>query len=103
MRAQTTDQPLDKDLEDGGRNQGVQQTDDGVVYVPEGANANLHDEEDENGDKGGEQRSGPDWNDLLAKRVGELGVHHLTVREEDGKRAGWCRVGFVDLILDVSH
>ena len=97
MRPQTADQPFDKYLEDGGSDQGVEETDDGVVDIPERANADLHDEEDKDRHEGGEQRSGPDGDDLLAKGVGELGVDDLSIGEEDGERAGWRRVGFVDL------
>lgn len=54
MRAQAPDEPLDEDLEDGGGDEGVEQADDGVVDVPEGAHADLHDQEDEDGDEGRE-------------------------------------------------
>lgn len=54
MWAQAPDEPLDEDLEHGGGDEGVEQADDGVVDVPEGADADLHDQEDEDGDEGGE-------------------------------------------------
>jgi hypothetical protein len=57
----------------------------------------LHDEEDENRDKGGEHCGGPDRDDLFAEGVGELGIDDLTIGEEDGERAGWCWMGLVDL------
>lgn len=85
VRAQASDEPLDENLKDGGCDQGVQEADDGVVDVPERANADLHDEEHKDGDEGGEQRSGPDGDDLLSKRVGELGIDNLAVGESDGK------------------
>lgn len=35
MRSESTDEPLDKDLEDGGGDEGVEKTDDSVVDIPE--------------------------------------------------------------------
>lgn len=85
MRAQAPDEPLDEDLEHGGGDEGVEQADDGVVDVPEGADADLHDQEDEDGDEGGEQRGRPDGDDFLAEGVGEFRVDDLAVGEEDGE------------------
>ena len=97
VRAETTNEPLDKDLEDGGADEGVEQTNGGVVDVPEGADADLHDEEDDNGDEDGEHGGGPDGDDFLAEGVGELGVDDLAVGEGDGEGARGSRVGKVDL------
>lgn len=97
VRAQTANEPLDEDLEDGGRDQAVENTEAGVVEVPEGAHANLHDQEEEDGDERGEKRGRPDGNDFLAKRIGELGVYDLAVREGDGEGAGGSGWGEVDL------
>lgn len=97
VRAQTTNEPLDEDLEDGGRDQAVENTEAGVVEIPKGANADLHDQEDEHGDEGGEKRGRPDGNDFLAERVGKLGVYDLAVGEGDGEGAGGGRRGEVDL------
>lgn len=85
VRAQAPDEPLDEDLEHGGGDEGVEQSDDGVVDVPEGADADLHHEEDEDGDEGGEQCGGPDWDDFLPEGVGEFRVDDLAVGEEDGE------------------
>ena len=65
MRTQTTNEPLDKDLEDGGRNERVQKTDGGVVDVPEASGADLDDQEDCEGDEEGHESSRPDGDDLL--------------------------------------
>lgn len=50
MRSEAANEPFDEDLEDGGGDEGVEQADDGVVGVPEGADADLHCEDDEDGD-----------------------------------------------------
>lgn len=87
-------------MEHGGSDDGVEQADGGVVDVPEAAGADLHDQEDGDGNQDGEQGSGPDGNDLIAHRVGEFGVHDLAVLEVDGERARGCRLGFVDSETD---
>lgn len=85
MWTKTTDQPFEEDLEDGGGDEGIQEADDGVVDVPEGADPDLHDEEDGDGDKRGEECGGPDGNDFVAHRVGELRVDDFAVLEVDGE------------------
>lgn len=52
VRTETTDEPLEEDLEDSGRDETVEKTHDGVVHIPEASDADLHEEEDEDGDKG---------------------------------------------------
>lgn len=84
-------------MEDGCCDEGVEEPDGGVVDVPEGADADLHDEEDEDGDEGGEERGGPDGYDFVAHGVGELRVHDFAILEEDGEGAGGGWVGCVDL------
>ena len=66
VRAEAADEAFDHDLEDGGGDEGVEQAEDGVVDVPEGADADLHEEDDDDGDEGGEQGCGPDWDDFSA-------------------------------------
>ena len=92
------DEELDEDLEHGGADEGVEQADDGVVDIPEGADADLHEEDDDDGDNGGEEGSEPDGNDFVAHRVGELRVDNLTVGEGDGKGAVRGGRGHVDLM-----
>lgn len=101
VRAQATDKPLDEDLEDGGGDEAVQKTQDAVVDVPKRADANLHAQDDEDGNDGGQEGGEPDGNDFLAHRVGELGVDNFAVGELDGKRAGGGRVGVVDLYCGI--
>jgi hypothetical protein len=96
--AQTTDEPLEEDLEDGGGDERVEQTNGGVVDVPEGADANLHDEEDDNGDDAGEERGEPDGDDFVAEGEAELGEDDLAVLEGDGKGSRGSRLRKVDLL-----
>lgn len=96
---QSTDEELDEDLEDGGADEGVEQADDGVVDIPEGADADLHEEYDDDGDDGGEEGREPDGNDFVAHRVGELRVDDLTVGEGDGERTVRGGRGHVDLVI----
>ena len=93
VRTQSTDEPLDEDLEDGCGDERVQQADGGVIDVPEAAGSDLHDQEDEEGDEEGHQSSRVDGNDLVAHRVGELGVDDLAVGEADGEAPArrWSR------------
>lgn len=98
VRTQATNEPLDEDLEDSRADEGVEKTDDGVVGIPEGPDAHLHAEDDEDGDQSSQESGSPDWDDLLAKRVGELRVDDLAVGvERNSKRTVRCRVGEVDL------
>lgn len=46
VRTQTANEPFEKDLKHSGRDQAVQQSDDGIVDVPEGAYADLHEQDD---------------------------------------------------------
>jgi len=50
-----------------------------------------------------EQCCQPDWDYLIAERVGELGVNDLTIKEGDweGSRRSW--VGHVDTKTNCSH
>ena len=59
VRSQTTNEPLDEDLEDGSGDERVQQTDSGVVDVPERAGTDLHNEEDSEWDEEGHESCGP--------------------------------------------
>lgn len=97
MRAKTANEPFQKDLEDRRRDERVQQPDDAVVDVPEGSDANLHQEYRGNGHHGCEKRSQPDGNDLIAERIRELGIDDFAVGEGDGERARGRRFCHVDL------
>lgn len=87
----TSNQPLDEDLEDSCDNQGVQQTDGGVVEIPERADPDLADEEDSEGDEEGHQSRRPNRDDLVAKGVGKLRVDNLAVTEGDWIAVSHCR------------
>ena len=78
-------QPFEKDLEDGSGDEGVEEPDGSIIDVPEGADPDLHDQEDGDGDERGEECGGPDGNDLVAHRVGELRVDDFAVLEVDGE------------------
>lgn len=97
VRAKAPDQPLNEYLEDGGGDERVEEPDDGVVDVPEGADANLHTEDDEDWNQSCHQRGGVDGNDVLAEGVGEFGVDNLAVAEVDGEGSSRRWVRFVDL------
>ena len=49
MWSQASDEPFEEDLEDGGCDEAVEKTDDTVVHIPEGADADLHDQNEEDG------------------------------------------------------
>lgn len=85
MRAESSNQPLDKNLEHGGRDERVQNAHDSVVDVPEGAHSNLHAQDDEDGDEAGQQGGEPDGDDFAAHRVAVLGPDDLAVGEGDGE------------------
>jgi hypothetical protein len=83
VRAQTTDEPLDEDLEDGGDDERIEQTYGGVVDVPEAAGTDLHNQEDNEGYEESQQSSSPDGHNFVPEGVGELGVDNLAVLECD--------------------
>jgi hypothetical protein len=83
VRSQAADEPLDKDLEDGGADERVKETDNSVVDVPERSNADLHHKNDEDGDDAGEKGGEPDGDDLIAKRVSKFGKDNLAVGKGD--------------------
>lgn len=103
VRSETANQPFDKDLEDCGTDEGVEKTDDGVVAVPEGPNAGLHAEDDENRDQRGQEGREPDGHDFMAQRVGELRVDNLSVSECDWEGSAWSRLRFVDSQTNGTH
>ncbi|KAI6765756.1 hypothetical protein HG530_006826 [Fusarium avenaceum] len=97
VRSETTDEPLDKDLEDGGGDEGVEKTDGGVVDIPEAADSDLHHEENEDGNKSSQHGGSPDGNDLSTERVSVLGPDNLTVAEGNREGSRRCRLSPVDL------
>jgi hypothetical protein len=78
---QSTDEPLDEDLEDGGGDESVEQTNSSIVDVPEGTNTDLDDEEYGDGDQSCHEGCCPDGDDLVAHGVGEFGIDDLVVDE----------------------
>ena len=84
-------------MEDGGGDEGVEEPDDGVVDVPEGADADLHTQDDKDRDQGSHQRGGVDGDDILAERIGEFGVDDLAVAKFNGEGSSRRWVSFVDL------
>lgn len=63
-----TDQPLHEDLKHSCPNERIEKPKDRVVAVPERSNAELHAEEDEDGDEGSEKSGSPDGDDFIATR-----------------------------------
>lgn len=95
MRSESTDEPLDKDLEDSGGDEGVEKADNSVVDIPERADADLHHQEDKDGNKSSQQGSGPDGNDLSSERISVLRPDNLAIGKGNGERSsggGLCEV-----------
>jgi hypothetical protein len=64
VRAETTNEPLDEDLEYSGGDERVQQTNGSIVHVPEAAGADLDNQKYSKGDEEGHQSGSPNGNDL---------------------------------------
>jgi hypothetical protein len=64
VRAETTNEPLDKDLEYRSRDECVEQTNSGVVYIPEASGTDLNNQEHGKGNEEGHESGSPDGNDL---------------------------------------
>lgn len=102
VRAQATDEPLEEDLEDRSGDKRVQDADDGIVGVPKRSDANLHAEDDEDGDQDAQHSSSPNGNDLFAQGVGKLRVNDLAVGKGHGERPGRSWVSFINLGMVIS-
>ena len=103
VRSQTADEPLDEDLEYRSRDQRVEQADDSIVHIPEASDADLHAQDDEDGDQGCHESRRPDGDDLMAERICELWIDDLAIVEEHGEGARWCWIGVVDTKSDCAH
>lgn len=103
MRPQAANQPLEEDLEDSSADERVEKANNSVVHVPEAADANLHDEKDGNWDQSTEHGSRPDGNDLVARRVRELGVDNITALKKQRKGTRGSRMSFVDAQSQSAH
>ena len=103
VRTQTSNQPLQEDLEDGSRDERVEQANDRVVDVPETSNADLHDQEEEDRNQCCKERCSPYWHDLFAERVRELWIHDVAIWEVDREAARWSRWCFVHAQPDDTH
>lgn len=90
-------------MEYSGGYQTIEQTNDGVVDIPERADADLHQQEDCDGHQACQQRSSPDRNDLMSQRVRKLGIDNLAVLKEYRKGARRCRVRFIDAEANDAH
>ena len=85
MRTQAADKPFEEDLEDGSGDQAVEETNDCIIGVPERADANLHEQNEEDRYQRAEKRSEPNWNDFFAERVAVMQF----VREKKFKKRFW--------------
>jgi hypothetical protein len=103
MRSETTDEPLNEDLEDSGGDKRVEKTDGSVVEVPEAADADLHHSEDEDGDQSSKHGGSPDGNDLASEGVSILGPDNFTVVEGNREGSHRCRLGEVDTEANSTH
>jgi len=96
MRPQPSDQPLDKNLKHGRRNQTVQQPDNPVINIPKTPHPDLTKKNNGNRNQRRQQSGSPDGDDLGTHRVGECGVDDFAGRREgDGEgagRGGFCPV-----------
>lgn len=81
MRSQASDEPFQEYLKYGCRNQAVKQAKHAIVDIPERTDTNLHKEDNGDGNESSEQSSRPDWDNLMAQRVGKLRVDDLTTSE----------------------
>jgi hypothetical protein len=81
VRTKTTNEPLDEDLENGSSDESIQEADSGIVNIPEGADADLNNEEHGNRDQSRHESGSPDGNDLVAQGVGEFRIDNLAVVE----------------------
>ena len=77
----TSNKPLDKDLEDGSSNQSVQKTNCRVIHVPEGPHSDLAEQEDHERNDERKESCQPDRHDLVSERVRKLGVDNLAILE----------------------
>lgn len=71
MRTETTNEPFEENLEDGGCDEGIEKTNYGIVHIPERSDANLNNQEGGNGYERCEECSFPNWNDFVTERLDE--------------------------------
>ena len=103
VRAQTANEPLDEDLEDSRGDQGVEQSDGGVVDIPEAASTDLNDQEDSERDEESHESSSPDRDNFVAHRVSELGIDNLSILEDDWEATARSWVSEVNTKTDSTH
>ncbi len=95
--SKSSDQPLQEDLEDGCSDETVKKTNDRIVDIPETANSDLHDQEEEDRDQCGEKSCCPNRYYLLTQRVCELRVDDIAIDGVDWEGARRGGRSFVDL------
>lgn len=103
VRSETTNKPLDEDLENSSGDERVEKTDGGIVEVPETADTDLHHQEDEDGDQSSQQSSSPDRDDLSTERVSVLGPDNFAVVEGDREGSCGCGLSEVDTKANSTH
>ena len=97
--AEAADQHLDYDLEEAGEDDGIEEAEYGVVEVPEGADPQLGECDDDDGDKDGEHAREGRGDDPAALGVGKLRVDDVARGVKgDGEVAGAGVGGLVDLV-----
>lgn len=69
-----------------------------IVEIPETADADLANEEEEQRNENRKEGSRPYGDDLLAHRVRELGIDNFAVPKADGKGARRRRIRKIDLV-----
>lgn len=87
---QTSNEPLDENLEDSCNNQGIKQTDSRVVDVPKRTYSDLADEEDSKWNEERHEGSSPYRDDLVAKRVSKLWIDDFSITERDWTAVNYC-------------
>lgn len=86
-------------MEDCSCNEAVEKTNDGIVDVPEGADANLHDKNEDDGNEDGEESSQPDGDNLFTQWVCKIRKDDFTIDKVDREGSGRRRRSFVDLAI----
>jgi hypothetical protein len=103
VRTKASNEPFDEDLENGCGDQSIQKSNGSVVNVPEAASTDLNDQKDGKGDEERHKSGSPNWDDLVAHRVGELRVDDFSILEDDGEAAARGWISEVYTQTDCAH
>lgn len=96
------DEALQDNLDESRSNNGVEDTEEGVVAIPERLDAVLHGQDDEHWDEYTDACGGPDWNDVSAMWIGKFWVDDLSILKVDWEVASWRWAKEVNLEPSIS-